>query len=71
MLIRCDSLCRIDVSTRVCASCSISLIDMHTKNKTISKASGVLTTTDSSDRYGVFSMISEVNNKKYHKYFKV
>ena len=64
MLISCNCQCLIDVPTRFCA-CTSTLIDhIYTNDKMNPTASGVLTTSDLSDHYGIFTIISEGTDKK-------
>ena len=64
MLISCICRCLIDVPTRFCASTSTLIDHIYTNDKMNSTASGVLTTSDLSDHYGIFTIISEGIDKK-------
>ena len=59
MLISCNCRCLIDVPTRFCASTSTLIDHIYTNDKMNPTASGVLTTSDLSDHYGIFTIISE------------
>ena len=64
MLISCNSRCLIEVPTRFCASTSTLIDHIYTNDKMNPTASGVLTTSDLSDHYGIFTIISEGIDKK-------
>ena len=64
MLISCNCRCLIDVPTRFCASTSTLIDRIYTNDKMNPTASGVLTTSDLSDHYGIFIIISEDTDKK-------
>ena len=64
MLISCNCRCLIDVPTRFCASTSTLIDHIYTNDKMNPTASEVLTTSDLSDHYGIFTIISEGIDKK-------
>ena len=64
MLISCNCRCLIDVPTRSCASTSTLIDHIYTNDKMNPTASGVLTNSDLSDHYGIFTIISEGIDKK-------
>ena len=64
MLISCNCRCLIDVPTRFCASTSTLIDHIHTNDKMNPTASGVLTTSNLSNHYGIFTIISEGIDKK-------
>ena len=64
MLISCNCRCLIDVPTRFCASTSTLIDHIYTNDKMNPTASWVLTTSDLSDYYGIFTIISEGTDKK-------
>ena len=64
MLISCNCRCLIDVPTRFCTSTSTLDDHIYTNDKMNPTASGVLTTSDLSDHYGLFTIISEGIDKK-------
>ena len=64
MLISCNCRCLIDVPIRFCASTSTLIDHIYTNDKMNPSASGVLTTSDLSDHYGIFTIISEGIHKK-------
>ena len=64
MLINCNCRCLIDVPTRFCASRSTLIDHIYTNDKMNPTASRVQTTSDLSDHYGIFTIISEDTDKK-------
>ena len=64
MLISCNCRCLIDVPTRFCASTSTLIDHIYTNDKMNPTASAVLTSSDLSDHYGIFTIISEGIDKK-------
>ena len=67
MLISCNCWCVINVPTHVCTSSSILIDHICASDKVNSTASRVPTTTDLSDHYGIFTIISEcIHKKKLH-----
>ena len=64
MLLSCNSRCLIDVPTRV-TSISRTLLDhIYTNDKSKSAVSGVLTTSDLSDYYGIFTIVPKIKCQK-------
>ena len=76
MLISCNCRCLTDVPTRFCASASTLIEHIYTNDKMNPTASGVLTTSDLSDYYGIFTIIWEgtdktkLSTKRYMSNFK-
>ena len=64
MLLSCNSRCLIDVPTRVTATSRTLLDHIYTNDKSNSAASGVLTTSDLSDHYGIFPMVPKIKCQK-------
>ena len=64
MLISCNCRCLIDIPTRFCTSTSTLIDHIYTNDKMNPTASGILTTFDLSDRYGIFTIILEGTDKK-------
>ena len=64
MLISCNCRCLIVVPTRFCASTSALIDRLYTNDKMNPTASGILTTSDLSDYYRIFAIISKVLTKK-------
>ena len=64
MLLSCNSRCLIDVPTRV-TSISRTLLDhIYTNDKSNSAVLGVLTTSDLSDHYGIFTIVPKIKCQK-------
>ena len=64
MLLSCNSRCLIDVPTRVTAISRTLLDHIYTNDKSNSAVSGVLTTSDLSDHYGIFTIVPKLGVKK-------
>ena len=64
MLISCNCQCPINIPTRLCASTSTLIDHIYTNDKMNPTALEVLTTSDLSDHYGIFTIISEGTDKK-------
>ena len=64
LLINCNCRCLIDVPTQFCASTSTLLHHIYANDKMNPTASRLLTTSDLSNHYGIFTIISEGTDKK-------